>query len=121
MKLSRRELLVTSALKASLRAFDRSMPGFAGNSGQEANVYVRPHELDIERQANGVPSLPARVLRLNPAGAVAKVEQRLAKATGYAAAVIGMDQELEADLGIGVDDPHAVRADDPHPVGASDF
>jgi sulfate transport system ATP-binding protein len=59
-------------------AFD--MPGFAGNSGQEANVYVRPHELDIERQANGVPSLPARVLRLNPAGAVAKVA--LASADG---------------------------------------
>jgi sulfate transport system ATP-binding protein len=52
-------------------AFD--VPEFMGPSGKEANVYVRPHELDIERHANGVPSLPARVLRLNPAGAVAKV------------------------------------------------
>jgi sulfate transport system ATP-binding protein len=50
-----------------------TVPGFAGKTGQAANVYVRPHELDIERHANGVPSLPARVLRLNPAGAVAKV------------------------------------------------
>lgn len=49
------------------------VPGVRGQGGKEANVYVRPHELDIERIANGAPSLPARVLRLNPAGAIAKV------------------------------------------------
>ncbi len=37
------------------------------------NVYVRPHELEIERQTNGQPAFAARVTRVNPAGAVAKV------------------------------------------------
>jgi sulfate transport system ATP-binding protein len=50
-----------------------AMPEFRGKSGHAKNVYVRPHELDIERHANGVPSLPARVYRVNPAGAVAKI------------------------------------------------
>lgn len=36
-------------------------------------MYVRPHELDIERNRNGVASLQAKVERINPAGAVAKV------------------------------------------------
>jgi sulfate/thiosulfate transport system ATP-binding protein len=38
-----------------------------------ATVYMRPHELDIRRGHNGAPSLAARVMRLNPAGSVAKV------------------------------------------------
>ena len=37
------------------------------------NLYVRPHELEIARFPNGSPSLPARVARLNGAGAVARV------------------------------------------------
>jgi sulfate transport system ATP-binding protein len=36
-------------------------------------VYVRPHELDIVRIPNGVPSSPAQVARVNEAGAVAKI------------------------------------------------
>jgi len=36
-------------------------------------LYVRPHELEIERHKNGVPSIEARVSRINPAGAVAKI------------------------------------------------
>jgi sulfate transport system ATP-binding protein len=49
------------------------IPGLVGRTHDRANVYVRPHELDIERYKNGVPSLPARVLRTNPAGSLAKV------------------------------------------------
>src|SRR5262245_39958811 len=37
------------------------------------NLYVRPHELEIERYLNGTPAIPARVTRVNPAGAVAKI------------------------------------------------
>jgi sulfate/thiosulfate transport system ATP-binding protein len=46
------------------------------DSGQEAspvNVYVRPHELEIDRHTNGTPALAARVARINPAGSVAKI------------------------------------------------
>lgn len=38
-----------------------------------ATVYMRPHELDIKLSRNGSPGLAARVVRLNPAGSVAKV------------------------------------------------
>lgn len=41
--------------------------------GDDTKIYVRPHELRIER-VNGKPgSIPAKVLRINPAGSVAKV------------------------------------------------
>ncbi|MFM2094673.1 MAG: Sulfate/thiosulfate import ATP-binding protein CysA, partial [Planctomycetota bacterium] len=46
----------------------------AGSSGPLANVYVRPHELDIERFECGDSCLPARVTRINHAGSVAKIE-----------------------------------------------
>lgn len=38
-----------------------------------ANVYVRPHELQIERYSNGTPALRASILRINPAGSLAKI------------------------------------------------
>ncbi|MDZ4659792.1 MAG: sulfate/molybdate ABC transporter ATP-binding protein [Bythopirellula sp.] len=44
----------------------------AGKTGA-ANVYVRPHELNIEREMNGAPALSATVMRINPAGSLAKV------------------------------------------------
>ncbi len=37
------------------------------------NIYVRPHEMHIERKLNGVPAVAASVVRVNPAGALAKV------------------------------------------------
>ena len=38
-----------------------------------ANVYVRPHELEIDRYETADASLKAQVLRINPAGSLAKV------------------------------------------------
>lgn len=38
-----------------------------------AHIYVRPHELDIDRQFNGQSALRANVSRINPAGAIAKI------------------------------------------------
>src|SRR5437588_618913 len=48
-------------------------PDYLHDESRAAAVYVRPHELDIEGEPNGVPSLPARVLHINPAGPVARV------------------------------------------------
>ena len=45
-------------------------------SAPSANVYIRPHELEIERHANGTPSMAASVTRINPAGSVAKIVLR---------------------------------------------
>ncbi len=46
----------------------------SGPEGQSARLFVRPHELDIYRQQNGEPSLKARVLRIQSAGAQVRVE-----------------------------------------------
>jgi sulfate transport system ATP-binding protein len=55
-------------------AFD--YPNYPHEEERAATVYMRPHELDIKRSTNGVPSLPARVERINPAGSSAKVRLR---------------------------------------------
>jgi sulfate transport system ATP-binding protein len=41
--------------------------------GKDANVYVRPHELEIDRVCQGASCLHARIVHINPAGAVVKV------------------------------------------------
>jgi sulfate transport system ATP-binding protein len=54
----------------------------------DADVYIRPHELDIARSANGTPHLAARVVHLCPAGPVTRVQLRTAD----------HDLELNVDL-----------------------
>ena len=49
------------------------VPGLSRHTGGPANVYVRPHELDLRRDKNGTANLAARVLRINPAGSFAKI------------------------------------------------
>jgi sulfate/thiosulfate transport system ATP-binding protein len=49
------------------------LPQLGQNDAERANLYVRPHELEIERNDPGGPSLLAQVLRINPAGSVAKI------------------------------------------------
>jgi sulfate transport system ATP-binding protein len=44
------------------------------DEGSPVSVYVRPHELEIERSANGVPSLRGQIARINVAGPVAKIQ-----------------------------------------------
>ena len=55
-------------------AFD--YPNYQHEQERAATVYMRPHELDIKRTSNGVPSLSARVEHINPAGSSAKVRLR---------------------------------------------
>jgi sulfate transport system ATP-binding protein len=47
--------------------------GHADSNGDATSVYVRPHELDIERSPDSR-GLAARVLHVNPAGSVARVQ-----------------------------------------------
>jgi sulfate transport system ATP-binding protein len=49
-------------------------PEYAGQGSGPATVYIRPHELDITHHANGTPSVRARVVHINPAGAVVRVQ-----------------------------------------------
>jgi sulfate transport system ATP-binding protein len=48
-------------------------PDYAHGDERPASVYVRPHELDIERAPSDNGSLAARVIHVNPAGAVARI------------------------------------------------
>lgn len=48
-------------------------PDYKSSQEQAAIVYMRPHELDIQRSADTRPGLSARIARLNPAGPVARI------------------------------------------------
>jgi sulfate/thiosulfate transport system ATP-binding protein len=53
----------------------------------QANVYVRPHELEIDRLPDGNGSLSARIVRINPAGSLARIT------------LVGTDgREIQVDL-----------------------
>jgi sulfate transport system ATP-binding protein len=58
---------------AHLGGLEFEIPGHSHSEAVHAPIYVRPHEFDINNHPNGVASLKAEVLRVNPAGAVTKV------------------------------------------------
>lgn len=62
--------------KALVPGLELAFPEYSHMEGRDAAVYVRPHELWIERQKNGVASLEARVIHVNPTGSRTKVELR---------------------------------------------
>jgi len=49
-------------------------PAHHGASSQEAAVFVRPHDLEIETRPNGHPSLKAKVRRVHSAGANVRLD-----------------------------------------------
>jgi sulfate/thiosulfate transport system ATP-binding protein len=58
-----------------LGALEIDVPGLAPSGRREARVYVRPHLLELRPRADGrLPEFEARVLRVNPAGPLVKVE-----------------------------------------------
>ncbi len=59
--------------RAVLNGMTVDVPGLPRHMGRAANVYVRPHELEIRRELHGTPHLAARVVRINPAGSYAKI------------------------------------------------
>jgi sulfate transport system ATP-binding protein len=63
--------------RAVLGGVSVAVPGMSHESAPAANLYVRPHELDIERLSNGTPSLSASIARINPAGSFAKIALRV--------------------------------------------
>jgi sulfate/thiosulfate transport system ATP-binding protein len=59
--------------KATLGDLTVDYPHYSEEDELPATVYMRPHEFEIRRQANGKPSFSARVVRTHSAGAVARV------------------------------------------------
>ena len=61
---------------AKLGGFEVQWPAYPHAEEKPATVYVRPHELDLERQSSDESSLQARVVHINPAGSVVRVQLR---------------------------------------------
>jgi sulfate transport system ATP-binding protein len=60
--------------KAMLGNLELDYPGYHYPESRPATVYVRPHELDIDRVPGETASLEGRVEHVNPVGSVARVE-----------------------------------------------
>jgi sulfate transport system ATP-binding protein len=65
---------------ATLGALQVQWPEYPHADPRPAKGFVRPHEMDIERAPNGVPGVAARVVHVNPVGAVTRVELRTLEA-----------------------------------------
>jgi sulfate transport system ATP-binding protein len=53
------------------------LPFGVPTSDGAASIYVRPHDLDVERARNGRPAWPARIRRLTPLGGLERLELTL--------------------------------------------
>ena len=60
--------------RAFLENLEVPFPEYSHCDVTPAAIYVRPHELEISHRPNGVPSMPANVIHVSPAGSVAKVQ-----------------------------------------------
>jgi sulfate/thiosulfate transport system ATP-binding protein len=83
----------------------------------EAAIYVRPHELVIERHANGGSSLAAKVVHVNPTGSRTKVELRALDSDQLISAEITSERYAELELKSGETvhvSPRRVRVFTPH-------
>jgi len=59
--------------KASWGGMEVAYPDYPHGESRDAKVYVRPHELDIERYAVSPQAIRITVERVNPTGSVAKI------------------------------------------------
>jgi sulfate transport system ATP-binding protein len=60
--------------QAQIGPHDASHPDGTAKEGEAAKVYVRPHLLEISHEAGAPGSFRARVLHVNPAGPIVRVE-----------------------------------------------
>ncbi len=70
-------------------------------SGKAARIMVRPHDLEIMLSPNGLPALRARIVRIQTAGPMARIEVRSESGEN---AVVEMPHDRFASLGIKRDD-----------------
>jgi sulfate transport system ATP-binding protein len=59
--------------RAKVGGAELPYPDYPHAEAREANVYVRPHELEIDRVCQGASCLHARIVHINPAGSVVKI------------------------------------------------
>lgn len=81
----------------------------AGETGALTRLRARPHQLDISRQAGGGAALRGRVVRIQTAAALVKVEVLTEQ---QETVVVEMPHERFQEAGIRVEDPVFVRVKD---------
>jgi sulfate transport system ATP-binding protein len=59
--------------QATVGGAELPYPAYPHAEARDANVYVRPHELEIDRICQGASCLHARIVHINPAGSVVKI------------------------------------------------
>jgi sulfate/thiosulfate transport system ATP-binding protein len=74
------------------------------------SVYVRPHDLDVDRHHCGEPCWPGRVARLTPLGGLARVEVDLPDGTGLQ---VQLTRERSLELALAPGDNVFVTPKDP--------
>jgi len=62
--------------RVSLGPIDMPYAANGRKVGGDARVFVRPHDVTIDTKTNGLPSIPAEVLRVHSAGPIVRVELR---------------------------------------------
>jgi sulfate transport system ATP-binding protein len=75
-------LNVETVLNMDLLGEERPLPLDLPGPEGPVSVYVRPHDLDINRHRNGRPAWPARIGRLTPLGGTVRLELTLHDGTG---------------------------------------
>ena len=60
--------------KAFIGPLEFEVPGHAGHEARLATLYIRPHQLEIEREGGGDQQFRARVVHVNAAGPLVKVD-----------------------------------------------
>jgi sulfate/thiosulfate transport system ATP-binding protein len=87
--------------KAVVPGVEFSYPEYQNTEARDAAIYVRPHELWIERQKNGVPSLEAKVLHVSPTGSRTKVELKAVDTDALMTAELTTERFVELRLRAG--------------------
>jgi len=76
-------------------------PEYANAHEHPTSVYVRPHELDVDRAGSGNGSLEARVQHINPAGSIARVQVLAPDLGGSITVHLSPERLAELDLQVG--------------------
>jgi sulfate transport system ATP-binding protein len=84
------------------RAFDVAFTGHSADEGQAVTAYIRPHEVDIDRESHGPDSMFAVVTRINRSGAMVKVT--LLAQEGQLPLDVELPHERDVQLGLIVTD-----------------
>jgi sulfate transport system ATP-binding protein len=74
--------------RAVVPGMELAYPDYPHAEAREVDVYVRPHDLEIEHKKNGASGLEAKVLHVNPTGSRTKVDLQ----------IVGSDVLVKAEI-----------------------